>query len=144
MFSHHQFTICILSGSYCHLQLQSHLPLSSTYPSQLFNASRLPSCPTRLNELVMQVLSAPLRLPTKMSFTAQSSNSPWASPGHINFFIPSNKWGIELLRDGSKLAEHSRLSMSLLVDHLDPNPQDLYSHGSLVVGNSFPWVTHSG
>lgn len=27
-------------------------------------------------------------------------------PGRIDFFIPSKKWGIELLRDGAKLGEH--------------------------------------
>jgi hypothetical protein len=34
------------------------------------------------------------------------------------------------------------LSTTLLTDHPDPNPRDPYSHGSLIVGNSFPWVTH--
>ena len=28
------------------------------------------------------------------------------------------------------------------MDHPDPDLRDPYSHGSLVVGNSFPWVTH--
>jgi hypothetical protein len=37
---------------------------------------------------------------------------------------------------------YASLSTTLLKDHPDPNPRDPYSHGSLVVGNSFPWVTH--
>jgi hypothetical protein len=65
----------------------------------------------------MQVLPDPLRPPTKMNFTAPSSVSLMAvfaslrsiplrkelSCGCIDFFIPSTKWGIGLLHDGSKL-----------------------------------------
>lgn len=63
----------LISG--CRRRLWSHLPLFWTCPSKLFKAFSLPSCPSRLGGLVLQVLSDHLRLPTKMSFAAQSSMS---------------------------------------------------------------------
>jgi hypothetical protein len=33
--------------------------------------------------------------------------APGARRGRINFFVPGKKWGIELIREGSNLAEHS-------------------------------------
>jgi len=34
-------------------------------------------------------------------------SAPKALLGHINFFIPGKKWGVELTQEGSKLGEHS-------------------------------------
>jgi hypothetical protein len=35
------------------------------------------------------------------------ATAPGKRRGRVDFYIPSMKWGIELLRDGSKLREHS-------------------------------------
>ena len=38
--------------------------------------------------------------------SSEYSSAKGAHPGCIDFFIPSKKWGIDLLHDGSNLEEH--------------------------------------
>jgi len=80
-------------------------------PSQLSNLSRRvgdagvarPNEATYQDEFYRSLFSATHGC---VCLSPEYSSAQGTQPDHVDFFIPSTKWGIKLLRDGNKLEEH--------------------------------------
>ena len=120
MFSRRHFTVCIMEWKL--------LPSSMTVPFatlldisiaviQAFQPSQLSDPPRRVGDAgavrppeaayqdefyrsIFQVTEGCVRI------SSEYSSAKGARPGCIDFFIPSKKWGIGLLRDGNNMEEH--------------------------------------